>query len=138
MDMPQYIRRLATQLIEAYASPGQIHLTLQLEAVSVPIDAAIPCGLVFTELITDALQRAFPGGRPGEVSVTWRADAEDHVLLMVQDTGVGMPPQVDFAETRSLGTSLVSALTEQLGGSLRVEREEGTTVAVRFPARPER
>jgi len=136
IEMSEYIRRLATQLFDAFAGPDHVHLALALEAVTVPMDTAIPCGLILAELLTNVLQHAFPAGEPGEVSITWRADAEGQVLLMVRDTGIGMPPAMDFTQADSLGASLVRALVDQLGGSLQVERGGGTTVAVRFPPGP--
>jgi two-component system, chemotaxis family, CheB/CheR fusion protein len=134
IHMGEFIQRLATLLFEAYAAAGRISLHLHTEEVPVTIDSAVPCALILTELISNALQHAFPAGQQGEVSITWRAEGEDHLLLMVQDTGTGMPPAVDLAHTDSLGLSLVQAMVEQLGGSTQVERTGGTTVAVRFPS----
>jgi two-component sensor histidine kinase len=52
---------------------------------------------------------------------------------MVRDTGVGFPADIDFRHTNSLGWQLICVLTEQLGGSIALERGGGTTVTVTFP-----
>jgi two-component system, chemotaxis family, CheB/CheR fusion protein len=134
IHMRTYIQRLATTLFEAYASGGLINLHLDIEEVPVTIDTAMPCALILTELLSNALQHAFPAGQRGEVSITWHAEGEDHLLLMIQDTGIGMPPEVDPAHTDSLGLTLVQSLVEQLGGSIQVDRSGGTTIAIRFPS----
>jgi two-component system CheB/CheR fusion protein len=137
INMRAYIQRLAMTLVEAYAPAGRIGLNLQVEEVSVDVDTAIPCALILTELLSNALQHAFPAGQQGEVSVIWRED-DGQRLLRVQDTGIGMPPEVDFAHTDSLGLMLVQALAGQLGGRVQVERGGGTTVSIWFPSVPPR
>jgi two-component sensor histidine kinase len=137
INMRAYIQRLAMTLVEAYAPAGRIGLNLQVEEVSVDVDTAIPCALILTELLSNALQHAFPAGQQGEMSVIWRED-DGQRLLRVQDTGIGMPPEVDFAHTDSLGLMLVQALAGQLGGRVQVERGGGTTVSIWFPSVPPR
>jgi two-component system, chemotaxis family, CheB/CheR fusion protein len=134
IDMRAYIRRLALGLLQAYAPEGRIGLNIEAEDVTVDIDTAIPCALILTELLANALQHAFTAGQQGEVSITWRADGEDHLLLRVQDTGIGMPPEVDFANMDSLGVTLVQSLVSQIGGHIQVDRAGGTTITIRFPA----
>jgi two-component sensor histidine kinase len=56
-----------------------------------------------------------------------------HVILRVADTGVGVPDGFEVHQTDSFGWSLVCALTEQLGGTLSVARQGGTTVTLTFP-----
>jgi two-component system, chemotaxis family, CheB/CheR fusion protein len=136
INMPTYIQRLATSLVNAYAPAGHIGLHLHIEEGPVTLETAIPCALILTELLSNALQHAFPAGEPGEVSITWRADAEDYLFLSVQDTGIGMPAGMDIAQADSLGLSIVQTLVQQLDGRVQVDRAGGTTVAVRFPLAP--
>ncbi|HET8759946.1 MAG TPA: ATP-binding protein, partial [Nitrospiria bacterium] len=54
-------------------------------------------------------------------------------ILVVRDTGVGFPKEVDFHETSgSLGIRLVLTLVSQLGGRIDLDRSSGTTVTIRF------
>jgi two-component sensor histidine kinase len=54
-------------------------------------------------------------------------------VLVVRDNGVGLPDGVDFRTAESLGLQLVGMLTEQLGGTIALERHGGTTFTVTFP-----
>jgi two-component system CheB/CheR fusion protein len=136
IDVQAYLRHLAITTVEAYAPSHRIGLHLDVEAVPIGLGTTIPCALILTELLTNALQHAFPAGQTGDVAVTWRREADDQLRLSVRDTGVGLPPHVDLAQSSSLGFTIVQTLVEQLDGRLQVERAEGTTVTVRFPFTP--
>jgi two-component sensor histidine kinase len=54
------------------------------------------------------------------------------VDMRVADNGVGIPPELDFRHTRSLGLELVTTLTQQLGGTIELDRGRGTEFHIRF------
>lgn len=56
--------------------------------------------------------------------------------MVVRDTGVGFPEAVDFRHTASLGLQLVCMLTEQLHGTITLDRRRGTTFTLTFPIGP--
>jgi two-component sensor histidine kinase len=107
---------------------------VQADAVFLTPDAAIPCGLLLTEVISNALKYAFPAGQRGEVEVGVPNGQE--VTVVVRDTGVGFLEDLDFRHTESLGLQLVGMLTEQLQSTITLERRCGTTFTLRFPFRP--
>src|SRR5205823_10350430 len=104
-----------------------ISIRIEVEPVILDIDQAIPCGLMFNELLSNAFKHAFPESRAGEVHVELHADTAPQATLVVRDDGVGFPDDVDFHHTESLGLQLVSMLTEQLQGTIALERVGGTT-----------
>ena len=55
-------------------------------------------------------------------------------VLTVKDNGVGLPDGIDLKNAQSMGLKIVAALTRQLAGKLEVNREEGTTFRIAFPA----
>jgi PAS domain S-box-containing protein len=128
-----YARRLAVDLLRAQSVElERLRLTVEADEVWLPAEKAVPCGLILNELLTNCVKHAFPAGRAGEIRLTVRADAEAQVTLAVGDDGVGVPPAVEFRQTDSLGLQLVCLLTEQLGGTIALERRGGTAVTVRF------
>ena len=133
IDVTHYLNTLATQLFEAYRVEGQpVTLSLYLEQVWMPFKTAIPCGLIVNELLSNALKHAFPPGTSGEVAIALRTEADGRLSLAVRDTGVGVPAGLDVRQTNSLGLQLVSLLTEQLGGTLDLDRRQGTAVSLTF------
>ena len=53
---------------------------------------------------------------------------------MVGDDGVGLPPDLDLHRADSLGLQLVDKLTQQLHGTMVVNRAGGTTFTITFDA----
>jgi two-component sensor histidine kinase len=131
----EYIHRLSTRVFQAYTSPGgRVTLSIQADPVWIDVKNAIPCGLIVNELLSNSLKYAFPDDRGGEITVAMRVASEGQILLIVRDTGVGFPADMDFRHAGSLGLQLVCLLTEQLGGTIELERASGTQWTLRFPA----
>jgi PAS domain S-box-containing protein len=134
LDLGLYIRRLTLQLFEAYGiDREQVHLTLQADAVSVDVHTAIPCGLLVHEVLANCLQHAFPAHQAGAVTITLRTEPAGQVALTINDTGIGVPADLDVNHGGAFGLRLVRALTEQLQGTLVITRESGTCITLRFP-----
>jgi two-component sensor histidine kinase len=133
IDLGTYVTRVTEQLVHASGQSGLAGLHLQADDVRLTPDVAIPCGLILTELISNALRHAFPAGQPGEIHVELRAPNEQEVTVVVRDTGVGFPEDLDFRHTASLGLQLVRMLTEQLRGTTTLKSHPGTTFTLTFP-----
>lgn len=129
-----YLPRLSHQLLKAYRAPSD-RLTLRVQAAPVwlEVQMAIACGLLVTELVTNSFKYAFPDCRVGEIYITLRQEAAGGCVLIVGDTGVGLPDGLDVRATKSLGWQLVCLLTEQLRGTIELEGHGGTTVTISFP-----
>jgi two-component sensor histidine kinase len=103
-----------------------------VDEVTLGLDHAVSCGLILNELMTNALKYAFPDGRDGTIWVELRADPGNMINLRVADDGVGIPADFDIRRTTSLGLQLVNSLTEQLDGTIELERSEGTAFRISF------
>jgi PAS domain S-box-containing protein len=139
VDFGRFLDTLVPTLISSYGvTVARINLAIDAMDVQLPINAAIPCGLVVNELISNALKHAFPDGRAGEIRIQLAHESVEHVLLTVSDNGVGIRGDLDLEQTSTLGLQLVTLLVDQLAGELAIQRAHPTRFAVRFPlARPE-
>ncbi len=142
VDMAGYLEQLTRQLLMAYGSRDELRLEFDAGGVRLTVSASIPCGLIMSELITNAFKYAFPGKRPGSIRVSLRRLEDGQVELRVADDGVGLPPQFAGDESpadtysaggSSLGLTLVRMLAAQLNGSLSIESAQGTLFRIRFP-----
>jgi PAS domain S-box-containing protein len=132
-NFAQYVDGLCTDLLRSYTNgTSHIRLHTELDELTFDVDTAVPCGLILNELLTNALKYAFPEGQPGEIFIGLQAEP-GHVTLKVRDTGIGFPADLDFRHTESLGLQLVSMLAEQLGGTVTLSRDCGTTFTITFP-----
>jgi len=135
IDFPEYIRQLAIHLFQSYGvGAGRIRLRTELDKLYLNLDAAVPCGLIINELVSNSLKYAFPDGREGEVRIELREDPQQMARLIVADDGIGLPSNVDWETVRSLGLRLVRTLAEQLGAKIEVKSKPGTEVQLVFRA----
>jgi PAS domain S-box-containing protein len=136
VDIGEYARHLAAELFRTYRASAQ---TIMLEVnaakdIWLGIDQALPVGLILNELVSNSLKHAFPEGRTGRVRIELERNTSDAVELIVADNGVGLPGDLDFRQTGSLGLQLVMTLVDQLAGTIELDSADGTVFRVTFPA----
>jgi two-component sensor histidine kinase len=134
IDFAEYAQTLGKEILASYGNlEGPVRLKSNLETVIMSIDLAVPCGLILNELISNAFKHGFPHGGSGEIKVTLRAQSENRCQLCVEDSGVGIPADLDVNTKKSLGLRLVRSLTEQIHGSFELTRTNpGTSARLQF------
>ncbi|OQY35871.1 MAG: hypothetical protein B6243_04255 [Anaerolineaceae bacterium 4572_5.2] len=143
IKMKHYIQGVVDYLRQTYHA---YDITFQIETddVLLDIDKAIPCGLIFNELISNVFKYAFPASyNPDQeklLQVFMRLDDKEQCKLIVSDNGIGLPPDLDIKNVRqeSLGLQLVNILSQQLEGDLQIDLTNGTTFSFTFPCPTER
>ena len=133
VDMKSYLDDMSHQLINIYNITKNIQLTLDVENINIDINRAIPCGLVLNELITNAFKHAFPNQRKGKISVSLKVLKDASYELIVADDGIGIPENVDVAESESLGLNLIKMLSKQLNATWTLKQDEGTLFRIVIP-----
>ena len=134
VDFTDYVNTLTRNLFTTYGvSTARIKLNIDIKNVSLPLDKAIPCGLIINELVSNSLKHAFPPDKEGEIKIALHLSNGNKWQLIVSDNGVGIPEDIDFRNTKSLGLHLVTILAEdQLRGEINLNRTEGTEFKIRF------
>ena len=133
INFAEYSRSLLSYLWRAHgAEKFIVNLLLDLEPVLLPVDIAVPCGLILNELAGNALKHAFKGRTEGEVTVSLRSLPDSRISLAVRDNGIGLPEGLDWRQARSLGLRLVQMLAGQLGGTVEASDGKGTMFEVVF------
>jgi two-component sensor histidine kinase len=132
IDFSEYARNLVSHLHSNLGPSAPINVVTDIQAVTLPVETAIPCGLVINELVTNAFKHAFPGGRSGAIRVVLREVDPARWLVAVEDDGIGLPAQISLGKTDSLGLDLVSILATQIGAEVEVTREKGTSFRLTF------
>lgn len=136
LDFADYTRSLMDYLLRSHGNAAHIKLTLAVQPIALPVGAAVHCGLMLNELVSNALKHAFPAGRHGEIIVGLDRDSVSGTLcLRVRDNGVGLPAGFDWRSAKTLGLRLVQLLARQLGGTVEVQCSPGTEFRVKFAIR---
>lgn len=134
IDFDAYARSLLGYLFHAHGgTAGAVRLTFRIQPISLPLGAAVYCGLILNELANNALKYAFRGRSSGELLVGLEKDeVSGAVCLRVRDSGVGLPAGFDWRSAPSLGLRLVQMLTRQLHGTVEASSGPGTEFRIRF------
>ena len=128
VDLADYVRTLANTLVRTYTSNANVTLESRLEPASVSIDTALPIGLMLNELLTNALKYGFPNGRTGRLLVALGAEVDGQFTLRVQDDGIGLKPDFQLEQAKTLGLRLVRMFAKQLRAEVTVHSRPGDTV----------
>jgi two-component sensor histidine kinase len=128
-----YARNLVSRILTAVSSSTHIEPRFELEELYLPVEKAIPCGLIINELVGNALKHAFPERLRGAIRIELKHLTAHEIEVGVSDDGVGIAESFDPATTRSLGMHLVTMLVEQLDGRLQMVRSPGTSFRFSFP-----
>ncbi len=132
LDFGSYLKKIADNLLFSSRINSRVKVELDADPVTVSLDTAIPCGMIFNELLTNALTHAFPDDRKGIVDVQLRVN-EGNVELTVKDNGVGAKSKPESSSPATLGTKLIQSLARQLNGRVSpIDNEHGTSVQVTF------
>lgn len=136
VDFPKYVLRTVDYLFRsAGVDARQIRLHTELDQLALELDDALPFGLLISEVVSNSLKHAFPEGRAGEVSVLLHQQSDTTISLILSDDGIGLPRELDWTTSRSLGLRLVRALAQQLRGTLEIRSQRGTEVRLTFQVR---
>ena len=133
ITMKGYLGTLTGELLRLHSGRDRpATVDIHAEQVQLGLDTAMPCGLIINELASNSLKYAFPEGRAGKILISLAQISEGAYRLIVWDNGVGIPPEFNIAESKSLGLRLVRMLVDQLNGTLEFKNGEGTRVEVTF------
>jgi len=132
IDFGEYVRGLVSFLARSYNAP-RVRVNIDVQNIDLAVNAAIPCGLIINELVSNALKYAFPEGRGGAVWIRLVVTPGSYALLSIEDDGIGLPEEITLENSTTLGLQLVSTLTRQLNGTIALSRKSGTAFSLTFP-----
>ena len=129
-DMAGYLRDLSQQWNRRSAG-RPVEVILVAEPVLVREHLISALMLIANELVTNALEHAFPDQRAGVVRVELRPLEDDRAELIVSDDGIGLTPMNDAPS--KLGFWLIRGLTDQVKGVMTTPATEaGVTTRLEF------
>ncbi len=133
INLGVYIQALTTQLQRSFRDVvNRIHLSVMVDRVLVTAEIALPCGMIVTELVTNAFKYAYPNNLCGPIFVKI-VNRDVAFVLSVSDQGVGLPENFDLERAQSFGLQLVNKLARQLASVMRRIPGQGTTIELDIP-----
>lgn len=132
INFSSYVENISSNLVHSYSNPDYPpELKMDLDNIQLNLDTAIPCGLIINELISNALKYAFKGKKKGVLDVSVKLIGE-MIRVVIADNGKGLPANIDFRNTESLGLQLVVTLVEQINGKIELETQKGAKFTIEF------
>lgn len=131
INQEEYVSSLVRGLFSSYAANERIKSIIHVDPVDLNIETSVPCGLIINELVSNSLLHGFPHGMTGTIWVSLRSHG-DNYELRVADDGVGIPDEINYKDTDSLGLELVQNLVNQLDGEIELIQNDKTEFKIIF------
>ncbi len=131
VPVSEYLGELVDEVIENFPNCSLVRTEKHLQDFILDAKRLQPLGIIINELLTNIMKYAFTGRSAGIIVVS-ATNNDGCVAISVQDDGNGIPESVSFKNPSGFGLQLVEALTEQLKGTIRIERGRGTKVVLEF------
>lgn len=131
VHLQPYFESLTSELRHVYTGGQGVGIQIEAEDIHLELDTALPCGLIVSELVSNALKYAFVESGEGHVKISVEEQAGAHHLV-VEDDGIGLDAPPSFESKESLGLRLVQMLVDQLDGTLTFQGEQGCRFGIIF------
>lgn len=133
INIYNYINNLVLDLFFSYGVlRDQIIPIIDIEEIKLNIETAVPCGLIINELVSNVLKHAFSDKKGGKMWLSLHLTDDNQIELIVKDNGSGLPDDFNLDSSNSLGMQLVISLVNQLDGSIKINRANGTEFNIQF------
>ena len=129
IEMKDYFINLSESILDSFDAHKRVQVECAMSTLNVDIDTAVPLGLILNELLTNTIKYAFPGGRSGKVQIKLEQAANGNLQMLVSDNGVGKSGTINGT---GFGGQLISLLTQQLGGTMKEDNNNGTHIFFEF------
>ncbi|MCE7858607.1 MAG: HAMP domain-containing protein [Chloroflexi bacterium CFX2] len=135
VNFGEYVHSLVSFLLASYQNGHSlVDLQIDLGNLYLPLETAIPCGLIVNELVTNTLKYAFPENGKGTLWIKTSQTPGGDFVLCIRDDGIGLPADLDVAGSNTLGLQLVHGLVAQLNGALEIDKRDGVGYRISFKA----
>ncbi len=131
LSVKEYITSLAEEIIGSFPGRGKVELKSEISDFILNVKLLTPIGIIVNEILTNTMKHAFIGRDRGLITLS-ASHNKNHVVIIIQDNGVGVPETVSFENSTGFGMQLVGMLVEQIDGSIRIERGTGSKFVLEF------
>ncbi len=129
IEMKDYFINLSESILDSFDAHKRVQVECAMSTLNVDIDTAVPLGLIVNELLTNTIKYAFPAGQSGKVQIKLEQAANGNLQMLVSDNGVGKSGAINGT---GFGGQLISLLTQQLGGTIKEDNNNGTHIFFEF------
>lgn len=120
LNFKEYLEELGRELVFTLGGDDEAEFLLKGENINLDITNAIPCALIFNELVTNSFKHGRVVGQPLKIEVGLTEDKKQ-ITFIYTDNGPGLQKYSQSKDT--LGLGLIQSLCEQINAVCRFETE---------------
>jgi len=133
ISIKEYLTALIEEIASTYSETRKVKIEQMIEDISLHSETIFSVGLIVNELLTNMMKYAFDGIENALIKV-YVEKREKNITIALKDNGIGLPESIDFKNSPGFGMKLVGMLAMNIGGTLAIERNEGTKFILDFRA----
>lgn len=131
LSVKEYLEDLVTAVINIYPEKEKVSVNMEIEDIPLNVKKLFPLGTIVNELITNSMKYAFAERESGSINIVVNK-TNSTITVSIHDDGNGLPEDFDIATSAGFGSTLITMLTRQLGGTIVMENKNGTRCVVTF------
>lgn len=122
-------------VVSLFSGSGITDAEIDIDAADIELDitTAIPLGMIVNELTMNAIKYGLRRGERDRFSIVMKQNEDSMYSLRITNTGNPLPEDFDCISSESLGMQLVCMLTQQIKGTIDVDRQDKTEFVISFP-----
>ncbi|MCD6396910.1 MAG: PAS domain S-box protein, partial [Spirochaetaceae bacterium] len=136
IDFHDYISQIISTISATFNNPEHsVNVLLNGDTFYLDIERATTCGLLINEIIINAFKHAFTGresNKENRIDITLKNTKSGSIEVLIKDNGIGITGLSQTSDTAGMGTLLIDALTDQIGGTIKISKNNGTSVSLVF------
>lgn len=132
VDFKSYIHDIVKHLLISHSLTGSIKTEFDLDDIVLPIEKAVPCGILINEVITRIFNYAFPEDKTGLIAISMKKENTNRISLVIEDNGMFMAEE-DNNPDRRFEMKMIHILSDQIKGDIQIHSTDiGTRYALVF------
>jgi PAS domain S-box-containing protein len=131
LSVKEYFTALVEEITGLFPGKESVDVKMDIDDILLTTKILSPLGIIINELITNSMKYAFSGMIDCEI-VLKVFIKDNSVQIIFRDNGKGLPESVSFEKSTGFGMQLISMLTSQIKGRVRIDREGGTCFTIEF------
>jgi len=125
LSIRKYVSPLADAIISNFPGGSSVKIEKHIDDIILDAKRLQPIGIIINELLTNIMKYAFIEKSKGIIMISAILE-KGHVIIVVQDNGIGIPMSINLENSSGFGLILVHALAGQIDANFLIERKGGT------------
>lgn len=130
IEFSEVIARIVENLKNKHKD-SKVNVLNHSEQIELPIEIAIPCAMIFNELLNNSFTHAFKEAKEPNIEIFFSKTSKNYNLT-IKDNGTGIPLPIDMRKQKTTGFTLVHILTKQIRANIKFFNDNGLVAVLEF------